>query len=351
MSSQKEVVFMKKADFPYYLTCFLGKYLPGQKNVSPNTIESYATTFKLLLCYCEKEKKVKPEYLTLSFLTHDLIIGFLDWIEQERKCTISTRNQRMVALHSFFRYVQKESPENLYEIQKILNIPNKKGPKTIVSFLTGDEMKILLEQPDTATSDGRRDFVLLVILYDTAARVQELIDLKNKDVRISNPAVITLTGKGNKTRQVPIMEKTRKLIESYLANQEVNNAISKGENYLFVNQKKQKLSRWGISYIINKYVELAKQNPKFTVPFPVTPHVFRHSKSMHLLQSGINIIYIRDFLGHCDCSTTEIYARADTEMKRKAIEAAYSDVLPSKDLPIWGDDTNLMKFLNSLCKK
>ncbi|MCA1074514.1 tyrosine-type recombinase/integrase [Clostridium bowmanii] len=147
------------------------------------------------------------------------------------------------------------------------------------------------------------------------------------------------------------MDKTKKLIENYLINQNVNNAISKGENYLFVNQKNQKLSRWGISYIINKYVELAKQNPQFTVPFPVTPHVFRHSKSMHLLQSGINLIYIRDFLGHCDCSTTEIYARGDTEMKRKAIEEAYSDILPSKDLPIWGDDTNLMKFLNSICKK
>lgn len=351
MSSQREVVSMKKANFPYYLTSFLGKYLPGQKNVSPNTIESYATTFKLLLIYCEKEKKVRPEHLNLCFLTHDLIIEFLDWIEQERNCTISTRNQRMVALYSFFRYVQKEAPENLYGIQKILNIPNKKGPKTIVPFLTGDEMKILLEQPDTTTSDGRRDFVLLVTLYDTAARVQELIDLKNKDVRISNPSVITLTGKGNKTRQVPIMDKTKKLIENYLSNQKVNTAISKGDNYLFVNQKKQKFSRWGVSYIINKYVERANQNPKFTVPFPVTPHVFRHSKSMHLLQSGINIVYIRDFLGHCDCSTTEIYARADTEMKRKAIEAAYSDVLPSKDLPIWGDDTDLMKFLNSLCKK
>lgn len=341
---------MKKADFPYYLTSFLGKYLPGQKNVSSNTIESYATTFKLFLVYCEKEKKVKPELLTLNFLTHDVIIDFLDWIEQERNCTISTRNQRMVALHSFFRYVQKESPENLYEIQKILSIPNKKAPKTLVPYLTGEEMKILLEQPDTTTSEGRRDIVLLVTLYDTAARVQELIDLKIKDVRISNPAVITLTGKGSKTRQVPIMDKTKRLIDNHISNQQVNNAISKGDNYLFVNQKKQKLSRWGISYIINKYVELSKQNPKFNVSFPVTPHVFRHSKSMHLLQSGINLIYIRDFLGHCDCSTTEIYARADTEMKRKALEAAYSDILPSKDLLIWKDDTDLMKFLNALCK-
>lgn len=341
---------MKKTDFPYYLTSFLGKYLPGQKNVSPNTIESYATTFKLFLIFCEAKKQIKPERLKLNLITHELVIEFLDWIEKERNCSISTRNQRLVALHSFFRYVQKESPENLYEIQKILSIPDKKGPKTLVPFLTGDEMRILLSQPDTTTKEGRRDLVLLAVLYDSAARVQELIDLKTKDVRLSNPAVITLHGKGNKTRQVPIMEKTRKLLEDYLNHQNINDAISKGDQYLFVNQKRQKLSRWGISYIINKYVELVKQDPKFTVSFPVTPHVFRHSKSMHLLQSGVNLIYIRDFLGHCDCSTTEIYARADTEMKRKAIEAAYSDVLPSKDLPKWEDDTDLMLFLNSLCK-
>jgi integrase/recombinase XerD len=220
-----------------------------------------------------------------------------------------------------------------------------------VPFLSGDEMKVLLEQPDTTTKEGMRDFVLLVVLYDTAARVQELIDLKIKDVRISEPCVITLNGKGNKTRQVPITKKTKNLLENYLSSQKVNDGISKGENHLFVNQKKQKLSRWGVSYIINKYVKLAEQDSKFSVAFPVTPHVFRHSKSVHLLQSGVNLIYIRDFLGHCDCSTTEIYARADTEMKRKAIEEAYSDVLPSSDLPTWTEDTSLMMFLNSLCKK
>lgn len=342
---------MKKADFSYYLTSFLGKYLPGQKNASPNTIESYAATFKLFLIYCQEKEKVKPESLNLDSIGHDTVIGFLDWIERERNCSISTRNQRLVPLHSFFRYVQKKSPQNLYEIQKILSIPNKKGPKTMVPFLSGEEMKILLGQPDITTKEGMRDLVLLVVLYDTAARVQELIDLKIKDVRISNPSVVTLTGKGNKRRQVPITKKTKELLENYLDRKKLNGSVSSGDNYLFLNQKKQKLSRWGISYIIGKYVKLADKNPKFSVAFPVTPHVFRHSKSVHLLQSGVNLIYIRDFLGHCDCSTTEIYARADTEMKRKAIEAAYSDVLPIKDFPMWTEDTDLMMFLNSLCKK
>jgi len=253
---------MKKTDFSYYLSSFLGKYLPGQKNASPNTIESYAATFKLFLIYCQEKEKVKPEHLTLSSIDRDTVVGFLDWIEKERGCTISTRNQRLVPLHSFFRYVQKESPQNLYEIQKILNIPNKRGSKKVVPFLTGDEMKILLGQPDTTNKEGMRDLLLLVVLYDTAARVQELIDLKIKDVRISNPSVITLTGKGNKRRQVPIMDKTKKLLENYINNQRGSDAISKGDNYLFLNQKKQKLSRWGISYIIGKYVKLAQAQQK-----------------------------------------------------------------------------------------
>jgi len=244
---------MKKLDFSYHLSSFLGKYLPGQKNASPNTIESYAATFKLFLIYCQDKKKLKPEHLTLSSIDRDTVIGFLDWIEKERGCTISTRNQRLVP---FFRYVQKQSPKDLYEIQKILDIPNKKGPKTIVPFLSGDEMKILLEQPDTTNKDGLRDLVLLVVLYDSAARVQELIDLKIKDVRISNPSVVTLTGKGNKRRQVPITTKTKKLLENYINNQR--------DSYLFVNQKKQKLSRWGISYIIDKYVKMAEKDPKFS---------------------------------------------------------------------------------------
>jgi len=339
---------MNKADFPYYLTSFLGKYMPGEKNFSKHTIESYATTFKLLLIFCEKEKDTPPQRLSLSKITSDLIIEFLNWLEAERKCSIATRNQRLVAIHSFVRYVQKQSPENLYEFQKILNIPDKKHAKTIVPFLTGDEMQILLDQPDSATKEGFRDLTLLVVMYDTAARVQELIDLKVKDIRLDKPSVITLHGKGKKMRTVPVTTKTHALLESYLNCRNSNVGVSGGDQYVFVNQKKQQLSRWGISYIINKYVILAQSQPGFNISFSVTPHVFRHSKSVHLLQSGVNLIYIRDFLGHADCSTTQIYAKADSETKRKMIEAAYIDIFPKHDFPDWSDDDNLMDYLNSL---
>ena len=339
---------MKNLDFPYYLTDYLGKYLPGQKNLSKHTISAYSTTFKLLFIFCEEIKGIKTDKLSFAVINHDLIIDYLNWLEYSRGCSISTRNQRLVALHSFFRYVQKKTPENLFEFQKILNIPNKKAPKKILPYLSGEEMKILLNQPKSSTIEGYRDKVLLIVLYDTAARVQELIDLKVKDIRLSHPAVITVTGKGNKTRQIPIMEKTRKHLEEYISKLKYNFGMPKGEQFLFINQRKCQLTRWGVSYIINKYVNLAKTDSKFKCNFSITPHVFRHSKSMHMLQSGVNLIYIRDFLGHSDCSTTEIYARADTEMKRKAIEAAYNDILPPIEAPSWNEDADLMAFLSSL---
>ncbi|MCL1981663.1 MAG: site-specific integrase [Clostridiales bacterium] len=338
---------MTKPDLPYYLTSFLGKYLPGEKNASSHTIQSYSFTFKLLLSFFESVKLIVPERLSMSDLARDTIVEFLDWLETERGCGITTRNQRLVAIHSFVRFVQKQSPENLYEFQQILNIPDKKCAKTVVPFLTGDEMKILLSMPDPSNRNGLRDLVLLALLYDSAARVQEIIDLKVKDLRLDKPTVVTLHGKGQKTRQVPITEKTKCLLQPYLQRHSRNIGISVGEEYVFVNQKNQQLSRWGISYIISKYVDMAKLHDGFDVKFPVTAHVFRHSKSVHLLQSGVNLIYIRDLLGHCDCSTTQIYAKADTETRRKALEAAYADILPTEELPDWSDDKNLMDFLIS----
>lgn len=340
---------MRENDFPRYLTRFLSQYLPGQKNVSPHTIASYRDTFKLFLTYCETCRGLSPERLTMIRLTKELVLGFLNWIETERHCSIHTRNHRLAVIHSFCRYCQKEFPENLYETQKILAIPNKKSEKPLVSYLTGDEMRIILAMPDSSTKDRFRDLVLLSVLYDTAARVDELIKLKVKDVRLMNPAVITLHGKGGKVRQVPIMTNTKSLLESYMNTSKICSGMAATESFLFVNQKRQKLSRWGISYIINKYVEQAKKDITFTVRFPVTPHIFRHSKAMHLLQSGVNLIYIRDFLGHSECSTTEIYARADSEMKRKAIENAYPDLVPD-GLPKWEEDGDLMRWLNSLSK-
>lgn len=346
---RKEVLtIMQKTDLPYYVTNFFAIYLPGQKNLSKNTIASYAVTFKLFFAFCRDRKSIPPERLGLSMLNESLITDFLDWLESDRNCSAATRNQRLVSLHAFFRFVLVKEPACMDEFVKILNIPYKKSTRTVVPYLSEEQMKILLSQPDGKKWSGFRDKVMLSVLYDSGARVQELVDLRVKDVRIEAPAVITLHGKGDKIRQVPIMSSTASLLKNYLEKYKPVSGIAKGDQPLFVNQKKQSLSRWGVTYIINKYVDKAKDDPGFKVDFNITPHVFRHSKAVHMVRAGINLVYIRDFLGHVDCCTTEIYARIDTETKRAAIEKACKDILPEEKTTDWTADADLMSFLETL---
>ena len=281
----------------------------------------------------------------MDTLSSKLIINFLEWLEDERKCSISSRNQRLAALHSFFRYVQSEEPSGMFHFQRIIAIPIKKAKKPLVEHLTPEAMKLLLEQPDKHTPKGRRDLTLMSILYDTGARVQELIDIRVRDVILENPAVIILNGKGNKTRRVPLMKNAALLLQNYLAENKLNKPW-KNEYPLFTNKQHHKLSREGVAYIVAKYTESARKTSTI-VPPKVKVHMFRHSKAMHLLQAGVNLIYIRDFLGHVDLKTTEIYARTDTETKRKAIENVYPDLIDS-NLPDWSKDQALLSWLSEL---
>jgi len=173
---------MKPTNFAKYLTEFLSSYLPVQKNVSKNTILSYRDTFKLLINYYQKIKDIPVERITLELLSRQWLTDFLEWLETDRKCSISTRNQRLAAIHSFFRYIQAEEPTDIFHFQKIASIPIKKAKKPVVEYLSPNAIKILLEQPDRHTTRGRRDLTLISILYDSGARVQELIDIKVGDV-------------------------------------------------------------------------------------------------------------------------------------------------------------------------
>lgn len=340
-----KVISVKPTDFAKHLTAFLTAWLTNARNASPNTIHSYRDTFKLLLQYCQREKHISPEIITMSTLTADVIKDFLYWLETERKCSISTRNQRLAAIHSFFRYVQAEEPSGLYHFQKVIAVPVKKAGRTVVEHLMPEAMKLLLDQPDRNHPWGRRDLTLMSVLYDTGARVQELIDIKAGDVFLSSPSVIVLTGKGNKTRRVPLMNNTASLLKNYLAENHLDSQ-HKRQYPLFTNRQHYPLTKEGVAYIIRKYADAARsQSP--IVPQKVKPHMFRHSKAMHLLQAGVNLIYIRDFLGHVDIKTTEIYARADTETKRKAIEKAYPDLI-SSNLPDWSKDQALLSWLSEL---
>jgi site-specific recombinase XerD len=337
---------MKTTDFAKHLTMFLTSYLPGQKGYSTNTIISYRDTFKFLLSFIEEKYGIRSEKLTLQHIDDTKILAFLGWLEKERGCSPATRNQRLFVIHSFVKYVRKNEPGFLYMCQKILDIDSKKTDEATVSYITPDEAAEILAQPDINSRYGRRDAVLLALLYDSAARVQELCDLRVRDVRVKPPYTVTLTGKGSKTRSVPIMKDTADVIAKYLA----ENNLTSPENLdrpLFLNNQRSKLTRAGIAYILNKYADSARTQ-KPTIPQMVSPHVIRHSKAMHMLQANINIVYIRDFLGHVHVKTTEVYAKADTESKRKAIENARIPV--SANLPDWSDDKPLMQMLTDLCR-
>lgn len=336
---------MKPTDFAKVLSEYLAIYLPGQCNASPNTIKSYRDTFKLLLLYCKQNCHLSIQRLCLKELDKPLIIGFLNWLEKERNNSIATRNQRLACIHGFFQFVQLEEPAGLLNYHQILSIPIKKTQTKTINHLTPDALKLILDQPDYSTTNGRRDLTLLCVLYDSGARVQELVDLKLKDIRLNHPPVITLTGKGRKTRQVPIMSNTEALLKQYI--DETFSTQNEQQDYpLFFNRQRRKMTRAGISYILDKYVSLARTKSSI-IPCKVTPHVIRHTKAMLLLQAGVNLIYIRDFLGHVDIETTEIYARADTEMKRKALENAYPDIV-GNNLPNWQKDEALLTWLASL---
>ncbi len=339
---------MKPTDFAYYLTNFLSKYLPGIVGLSPNTILSYRDTFRVFLEFCSEHKKIKPEKFSLADLNRKMIEEYLEWLENIRKCIAATRNVRLAAFHSFCRYLQIEFPDYILPAQQILSIPMKKTKNISVEYITLDAMKHLLAKPDKLTKEGRRDKVLLSLLYDSGARVQELADLRVGDIRTASPSTVKLTGKGNKSRIVPLMNPVIELLKQYLT----ENSLTEPQirDYpLFCNRSKDKLTRAGIAYIVKKYFnEAIKKNPEL-FPDRLSPHCFRHSKAVHLLQSGINLIYIRDFLGHVDIKTTEIYARIDGEMKRKALEKCCNIVVSEKQ-PEWQSNAGLMNWLRNLGK-
>ena len=331
-------------DFAVLLHRFLTAHLAGLRGCSPNTIASYRDTFKLLIVFFRDERSVPPERLTLDRIDAAAITGFLDWLQAGRHNSIATRNQRLAAISSFYRWMQSQDPARMACCQDILTIPAKKQAQPGVNHLTAGQTRRLLAQPDRSTRRGRRDATLLATLYDTAARVQELADLTVRDIRLAPPPLAVLTGKGGKTRHVPLGVNTTALLNGYLAEHGLDQP-GHDNHPLFANQHGSKLSRGGIAWIIGKHQ--AQAGDPALASADLSPHVLRHSKAMHLYEAGVPLPYIRDILGHVDLSTTDIYARASTEAKRKALEAAYVDIV-TDDLPEWNQDPGLLSWLASL---
>src|SRR5246127_2489479 len=207
---------MKPTDFSIHVTSFLTHHLAAQRNLSPNTIKAYRDVFTVFLRFCRDVRGIAPEKLRLEQIDVSLVEAFLDHLEKERKSSPRTRNHRLATLHAFFRYVQAEEPAHMLQCQKILAIPLRRHARPTVAYLSKEELAEILAQPDLRTSEGRRDAVLLSVLYDAGARVQELVDLSVGDVRLSPPAQIRLLGKGRKMRAVPLMGSTVQLLRSHM---------------------------------------------------------------------------------------------------------------------------------------
>ena len=334
---------MKNIDFAFYVSKFLTEYLVGERNLSPNTINSYRDSIVQLISFMIHIKSSRLESISISDLTKSSVEEFLNYVETSKGCSISTRNQRLAAIHSLFRYIGMSDPKYLFQSQQILSIPNKKSLQKEMVYLSMEETKTLLSSPDINTPSGRRDQAILCLLYDSGCRVQELADLTVKDLRLETPEQVKLTGKGRKRRSVPLLKETAAVMKRYLHEQGLDGS-DKLDHPLFFNSQRNKLTRQGISYILKKYT--SEKAPE------ITPHSLRHSKAMHLTESDVNPVFIRDFLGHSDLKTTQIYSRTSVEMKRKAINTLFeNNPLPAQSAKVksdWTEDKNLMDWLRAL---
>jgi integrase/recombinase XerD len=331
-----------------WLAKFFTDYLAGERAASPRTTASYRDAMKLLLTWFKEAERIPPEQLRLADIDRPRVLRFLDWLEAERSCSAATRNQRLAVIKSFCRYTAVEQPEHLDQVTQVLAIRQKKTPAPQLEHLTGEEVQALLAEPGTASTRALRDTVLLALVYDTAARVQELCDLNVADIRRANPMTVVIRGKGSKTRYVPLMGPTAQLVADYLEHLDPHPGLGADAGPLFHGPSHSRLTRSGIAKLLARHVRAVRaRDPHWAPGLPVTPHTLRRTRAMHLIQAGVNLIYIRDLLGHVDVSTTEIYARADAETKRKAIENAYEPLTPDV-LPDWTLDASLIGWLNSL---
>ena len=337
-------------DMAMLLKDFFETYLLKERGVSNHTIRSYSATFQSLYAFFKDNKGIRANKLFVKDLSRRSINDYLNWLEMEKGNKVSTRNSRLASVKAFCHYAQYKDFKNLARWQDILSIKSKKADMPYMSFLTQEGMKTLLSEVPTDTIQGRRHLAILAFLYDTGARANELISFSAHNLNLTKPYHVILSGKGRKKRIVPIHEKLVLILKAYMkdANIELNN-ISKQP--LFVNAYGRKLTSAALTHIIMMYADKVRENFPALMPERLSPHSFRHSKATHLLQAGMNIIYVRDFLGHSSVKTTETYVRMDSEQKRKALEAAAADIVPqSQTIEVWNDDEKLLNWLKGLGK-
>lgn len=338
---------IKPTDFARALSNYFFEYLPHQKGLSENTIHSYRDAMSVFLSYCESERHLKREKMEIKDLDRKLVEDFLTWLELERGNSISTRDQRRIAMNTFFKYLQYENPEHVLLCQTVCSIPKKAHPKQTIQHLHVDGIKAILKQPDQQKHSGRRDLTLLSLMYESGARISEIADLRIGDLHLDKKGgIVHLHGKGKKVRAVPLTTDISSMLRVYLQGERKYRACMKDEP-LFCNRYKEKLTRAGISYIFHKYADAARDTAPNLFPVKVYPHIFRHSRAMHWLEAGIDLQYIKDLLGHAELITTEVYAHLNTEMKRKILESTRPLEHSPVDYSSWTEDKSLMGWLES----
>ena len=330
---------------------FLLEYLPKQRCLSENTILSYKQTLNLFVSYMQDEQDVSTTKLTFSRIDRDTILGFLTWLETARKCSASTRNQRLMALRSFLEFAGQMDCTQMALYLSACNIPSKESHGRIVEFLTEPSLAALLQQPDPSKPKDLRNLVFMILMYDTAARCSELLNMKVCDLRLDEKHPIAyLHGKGRKTRTVPLLSKTVQHCRKYLRKFHPT-ANDHGEAPLFftvTHGAQQKMSPDTVAAFFAKYGSMARSIcPE--VPEHIHPHMMRHTRAMHLYQSGMPMVLLSQYLGHAQVETTMIYAHADTEMKRAAIQKADA-VRGAKPIPdeIWVNNEEMILKLSGL---
>jgi site-specific recombinase XerD len=326
------------------LRAFLTDYLPRQRALSSHTLYSYRDSLKLLLQFVAG-KKSDPGQLTMEHLTYERVMAFLQHLETRRNNQVSTRNVRLSAIRSFFRFVGIHYPEHLILAQRILSAPLKRTVLREIQHLELSEIQAILQGIDRSTPDGRRDHALLSFLFNTGARVSEVVGLQATDLVLDPPPSVRLRGKGRKERSCPLWTETARVLRAYLGEQRIPGHEPRS---VFCNHRGQPLTRFGIRWILQKYVRKTARDVPSLKNKRLHPHSMRHSTAVHLLRSGVDLSTIANWLGHVSINTTNKYLTLDLETKRQALDKA-DRVLSGRQRRVFQPpDNSLIKWLESL---
>jgi len=327
-----------------YMKRFFSHYLPIQKGLSINTIWTYRDAIKLLLCYAADTLRKSADELNVEEIEESLVLAFLDHLENARGCTPRTRNARLAAIRVFFGYIAREEPALTLQCQRIRTIPLKRTEHKIVDYLEEREMQALLDTVNVDSRTGIRDRALLLLLYNTGARVGEIVGIKAADLHLQGAAYVKLIGKGKKHRSCPLWPETALALQAYLKCRVPKDpAIEQ----LFLNANGAPITRFGIRHITRKYALSAQGQCPSLKTKTISPHTIRHTTAMHLLRAGNDINMVGYWLGHADINTTHIYVEIDMEMKRRMLQKTAAPVV-NKSLP-W-QKPDVLQWLTKLEK-